>query len=393
MKEVKWMSETVKFKIFYFLRYFGDAFFYPFMTMYFIYKGMQENQVGIILAITPIITILVNPIWNFIVKDTKISRLVLKIMTLLEGLFIILLTQISGLELYALLIGLIAFFCSPFISIQDGYTSTYTNIHKIEYSSIRIYASIAYVIASAIAGFIIQYIGYTLPFIISGTFFALTALVAFWIKPIERDIIQEKKKKRDLKALFRNANFYKYLIFYTLVIGAVRIADSYFGIFLTNELNLSLSMYGLLYAGFVSVEVITLRFLTIKGSLYQERTLIMIASLLFFIRIFTYALYLPLGLMLAITMLRGLSWGTIIYTNIKYVIKIVKVENITSAILFMTLTFSLFIGIGNFIFGSLIKVIGYQWLYVIDAGLILIGLLIFFIFPSKTSELSEYTDS
>lgn len=386
------MSETVKFKLFYFLRYFGDAFFYPFMSMYFIYKGIGEEKLGIILAITPITTILVNPFWNYIVKDMKISRFVLKIMTLLEGLFIILMTQVNGMELYALLIGLIAFFCSPFISIQDGYTSTFTNIQKIEYSSIRIYASIAYVIASAIAGFIIQYIGYTLPFIISGVFFGLTALIAIWIKPIEKDVNIEKKKERDLKALFRNKNFFKYLIFYTLVIGAVRIGDSFFGVFLINKTSLSLSGYGLLYAAFVSVEVLTLRYLTLKGHLYKERNLMMLASLLFVIRFVTYALYLPLEVMLLFTLLRGISWGTVIYTNIKYLIKIVKLENITAAILIMTLAFSLFTGVGNFIFGKLINVIGYQWLYFMAVCLIFVGFLVFVFFPSKTNENMESLD-
>ncbi len=382
------VSETLKFKIFYFLRYFGDAFFYPFMSMYFISKGIGEENLGLILAITPITTILVNPFWNYIVKDMKTSRRILKIMTLLEGVLIILLTQVTGLELYALIVGLIAFFCSPFIGIQDGYTSTYTNIHKIEYSSIRIYASIAYVIASGIAGFTIQYIGYVVPFIISGVFFIMTTFIAFWIKPIEKNQVVIEKKQRDLKALLHNGNFFRYLIFYTIVVGAVRIGDSFFGVFLTNEIHLSLSGYGLLYSAFVLVEVITLRFLTLKGYIYKERTMILFASFLFLVRFITYSFNFSLEIMLVFTMLRGISWGTLIYTNIKYLIKIVKVENITTAILFMTLTFSLFTGIGNYFFGKLINVIGYQLLYIIAVGLILFGIIFFLVFPSKTNEQS-----
>ncbi|MGE0003408.1 MAG: MFS transporter [Candidatus Izemoplasmatales bacterium] len=376
-------SENAKFKIFYFIRYFGDAFFYPFMSMYFLSKGVSERNLGIILAITPIVTILANPGWNYIVKDIKTSRTVLKFMTLLEGLLIITLTQVSGFELYALIVGLIAFFCSPFISIQDGYTSTYSNAQKIEYSSIRIYASIAYVIASAMAGFIIQQIGYTVPFLMAGAFFALTTLIAFWIKPIEKGLPPTQKKERDVKALFHNANFFRYLVYYTIVIGAVRIGDSFFGVFLTGEIEMTISAYGLLYAAFVFVEVLTLRFLTLKGNMFPERVMMIFASILFVVRFLAYALNLPLWLLIAITMFRGVSWGTVIYTNIKYVIRIVKLENITTAILIMTLLFSMFTAIGNFFFGRLISQVGYNSLYFVITMVIVVGLLFFLAFPPR----------
>ena len=178
-------NETFKFKLLYFIRSLGDGFFYPFMSIYFIQKGMSEDNLGIILAITPITTILVNPLWNYLVKDSKVSRIVLQVMTVIEGILIILITKVTGFELIALLIGLIAFFCSPYVSIQDGFTATYCNKNKVEYSSIRIYASIAYVIATLIAGYLGSYFGYDVLFFVAGLFFGLTALINIWIKPIE----------------------------------------------------------------------------------------------------------------------------------------------------------------------------------------------------------------
>ena len=153
------IQETFKFKLFYFVRYFGDAFFYPFMSLYFISKGVTEAQLGLILAITPIVTILVNPLWTFLAKDMRAIRFILKTMTLIEGILIITLTQVSGFEFYALIIGLIALLCSPFISIQDGFTATFANqnnisIHRLESSSI------SYVIALVLAGIVVVYLGW-----------------------------------------------------------------------------------------------------------------------------------------------------------------------------------------------------------------------------------------
>ncbi|HOP57279.1 MAG TPA: MFS transporter [Bacillota bacterium] len=379
------MSETFKFKLFYFIRYFGDAFFYPFMSIYFVSKGISDSDLGLIFAITPITTILVNPFWNYIVKDIKTSRLILKIMTVIEGAMIITMTQISGFEMYALIVSIIAFFCSPFINIQDGFTATFCNNEKIEYSSIRIYASIAYVVASAIAGSAILWFGYESVFIISGTFFILTSLIVFWLKPFKKDAEVSEDTKRDIKSLLKNKNFYKYLIYYTITIGAVRIGDSFFGVYIT-DLGLESQWYGLLYAAFVFVEVITLRIMITKGQSMGERKLLVLANFLFVARFIFYGFDLPLSVIIPVTLLRGASWGILIYANIHYIIKIVKVENVTTAILIITLFFSIFTAIGNYGFGLLADANGYSMPYQIVAATVAFGFVFFLAFSPKIPE-------
>jgi len=377
-------TETFKFKLFYFIRFFGDAFFYPFMSIYFISKGMSEDNLGIILAITPITTILVNPLWNYLVKDSKISRIVLQVMTVIEGVIIILITKVTGFELVALLIGLIAFFCSPYVSIQDGFTATYCNKNKIEYSSIRIYASIAYVVATLMAGYLGSFFGYDILFMVAGIFFALTALITIWIKPIEpiKDV-SHPQPKRDIHSLLRNRDFYKYLIFYVIVIGSVRIGDSFFGVYITSDLGLSSIGYGWVYSAFVLVEVIVLRFMSLRGNLYKEKNLMIIATVTFIIRFLIYFIEAPLEIIIIATLLRGVAWGIILYVHIKYVINIVKLENVTTAILIITLLFSIFTGIGNFFTGTFVRINGYPVLYLILSLLITIGFISFLAFTPK----------
>ncbi|MBN2504906.1 MAG: MFS transporter [Bacilli bacterium] len=381
-------SESFKFKLFYFIRFFGDAFFYPFMSIYFVAKGVSEADLGIILAITPITAILVNPAWNFMAKDIRMIRIILKVMTLVEGVLIIVLTQVSGIEMYMLIIALIAFFCSPFISIQDGFAATFSNNNKIEYSSLRIYASIAYVIASGLAGFLVQYVGYTALFIVSGSFFMLTTLVVFWLKPFSDNLQVSERTKRDFRSLLKNTDFYKYLLFYMIVIGIVRVGDSFFGVYMVEEMKMSTAGYGLLYSAFVFVEVLTLRFLITKAQLVDERKLLLLGTLLFLIRFLAYGLNLPLPAIYAITLLRGVAFGLIIFAHIRQIIKIVKVENVTMAILIFTLFLSAFTALGSFFFGKLVEDTGYSILYLAIAGLIVVGLISFVVLaPKKQKEI------
>lgn len=376
-------KETQKFKLFYFFRYFGDALFYPFMSIYFISKGLAEGQMGIILAIIPITTILVNPIWNYIAKDTRASQLILKIMTILEGFFIILITQVSTFEIYAILIAMIGVFCSPFISIQDGFTATFTKENGMEFSAIRIYASIAYVIATTIAGFIAKYLNFEIMFMASGVFFLLTSLIAMWIKPFHPAQDRAELPKRDLRSLFRNREFFKFLLFYTLVAGAVRVGDSFFGIFMTDGLGLGAIWYGILYSGFVLVEVITLRYMTVRGNLIEERKLFLIGIVAFLLRYFAYSFPLPMAVVIAFTMIRGLSWGIFIYGQIRYITRIVKMENITAAILIVTLLYSIFTALGSLLGGWLIETFGYYKFYIVQTVLIFLGLISFLVFTPK----------
>ncbi len=377
-------TESFKFKFFYFIRFFGDAIFYPFMTIYFISKGMTEDKLGIILAISPIAAIIANPMWNYLVKDSKISRIVLQYMTVVEGILIILITRVTGFELTALIIALIAFFCSPYISIQDGFTATFCNKNGLEYTNYRIWASISYVIATLIAGYLVGYVGYEILFLISGLFFIVTALITVWIKPIDAPTTAiTERPKRDLKGLLRNADFYKYLIFYTLVMGSVRIGDAFFGVYITSDLGLSTIGFGWVFSAFVLVEVIFMRLTALKGNNYSEKQLMIFASVLFMLRFLIYFLNPSLPIIILVTLLRGVSWGVVLYVHIKIIVRIVKLENVTSAILIITLVFSIFTGVGNFLTGLFVKNFGYQWFFLTLTAMIALGLISFLVFTPK----------
>ncbi|MCK7489067.1 MAG: hypothetical protein MZU79_01595 [Anaerotruncus sp.] len=57
---------------------------------------------------------------------------------------------------------------------------------------------------------------------------------------------------------------------------------------------------------------------------------------MFVFRFLIYMLEPPLPVIYAVTLLRGAAWGIILYARIKFLIKIVRVENVTPAILIVT---------------------------------------------------------
>lgn len=377
------ISEKWKFNIYYFVRFFGDAFFYPFMMIYFVSKGVADGDLGVILALRMITAMLVNPFWNFLIKDIRISRIVLKFITLVEGALIIVISRVSGFELFALIAVLIAFFCSPSFQVQDGFTATFATENNVEYTSIRLWGSVAYVIATTIAGFLIMSVGYEVLFLISGLFFIFTTVIIFWIKPLKYEKSSAKAPQRNFRALFKNGDFLKYLLFYTLAIGAINIGDSYFSVYVTTNKGMDTVAYGLLYSGFVLVEVISMRVMLYKGHGLKETSLLIFSIFFVSLRFLLYGLDLPLSVISLITLLRGMSWGIVIYAHLRIVIRIVGVDNITAAILILTLVFSLFAAGGNWLFGRLIKTLGFNVLYFSCAGLLVLAILVMIFLPPK----------
>lgn len=375
------LTETNKFRAMYFIRYFGDAFFSPFLATYLVTKGLASGQLGILLAITPIITIAANPFWNFLVKDMKVSRLVLKIMTVLEGILILVLTQSNLFETLAIAVALIAFVSSPFSAIEDGFTATYTNAHHLEFSTIRIYASIAYVLGLAMGGYFVRFLGYGWLFWTASGFFLLNGLITAWVKPLDSHAGGLPAPKRNFKSLVKNREFFKFLLYYTLANGSIRVGEAYFAVYLTEGRGVDIVVYGWIFSAMIVVEALTLMAFNRHGSDRGNRQWMIVGTVLFAVRFLSYGIDLPLPVVILLTLGRGVGSGIWLFVFIRYVIQIVGIGNVTSAILGISLSIAIFNGVGNLIGEQMISAWGYPTFYLIQTVLVGIGLTVFLVFP------------
>ena len=63
---------------------------YTYFYLFLKSKGLLENEIGAICALTPIITLACNPFWNHLSKNANTNRNIMRVITVLEGIFIIL---------------------------------------------------------------------------------------------------------------------------------------------------------------------------------------------------------------------------------------------------------------------------------------------------------------
>ena len=324
--------ETFKYQLTNFIRYAGDAFFYPFLIYYLHYVGLDNSQAGLILMIMPLVAIFINPIWSLFSKNVNYNRWFFSILTILEGIGVILLVQAgSSLTLIILTIILIAIVGQPIYILLDSFIVTYTNQNKIEYSSIRVLGSIAYVISTILIGFIIYREGYSISFYIAAALMMISGLILLTAKPLDLNNGQGLDAKSDYKTLLKNKNFYIFGIFTILTIGTMFAVDTYVPTFFKDFYSLNEMNFGFMFGAVILVEVIVVLFFTKFGKKIKNQYIFIIIAAANIIKYVLFMIEGPLWLSIIGMMFRGIAMGTYLYIFIKTLSQIVEPKNLTLA--------------------------------------------------------------
>ncbi len=368
------MSETdiynkTKFKkdyrfliISYVMRYFADALFFSFYQIYILSKGLSEEKLGIITGIMPLIVILMNPLWNLTIKNINSNKKIMQIMTVIEGIFIIIFGKISGFELFILVIIVIAAVDQPFYSIFDGYTTIFSNEYQIEFAKIRKYGSLAYIAGSFLGGVFIKELGYTNTFLISGLCYFMPMITFKFIKPfILKEKNQEEKisTKNNLIKIIKNKSFVIYTIIYILMFGTAYIAINFFNAYLVDIRGIKDYYSGYIKAYEVTLEVITILVMTRFGSKIKESILYIFISVFYLAKILPIALNFPTNIIIICAGFHGIGFGSLVYVHYKHIMNLVGEELTTAALLLITIANAIYTSVGNILIGFLIKNFGY----------------------------------
>jgi len=367
------MNEVLKYKLISFFRYLGDALFYPFFALFLQSRNLVESKIGFLISLAPFIGIILNPIYTKIAKNFKNLKQVLVIMGILEAIFILLISMVSNYYLLLLLTILIAVFGTCHYGLMDSLFSVFANKEHIEYSSLRLYGSIAYIIGTTIGGVIIKYLSFLFCFGFACFFFISAGILYFLIKPLDSKV---ESNEGVTSEIVKNKSYMFFLVIYVILYGAMKAGDNFFSTYLF-ERGISSSLYGIVYSYFVFIEVIVLLIYSKLKPNISPLILFMMVAILTIIRFVINALYLNIILVIIVSGLRGVAFATILHTSFNYVNKLVGEKNATKAIMLLTLVYSIFVCILDNLDGMIIeKTKTYTYFYMILAIICLIGLLI-----------------
>lgn len=366
-------------KFIYFLRYFADTMFYSFTALYLSSIGLKEGIIGSISSITTITCLIVNPIWSILAKNNKISRILLIVLSMIEGTIIIIYGNMDIMGVLMFLTCLAAIAAGPYYNLMDGYAATFCEIREKDYSKLRVMGSIAYVIGTPLSGVLIDHIGYRIVFAISGALFILCGILTKFLKNLHLSK-EGKEVQRDYKKILKNKWYMLYIVAYLLIVIVSLLGDNYISLLFTKVKGLTTSEYSFVYAGILICEVMTILVLGKFFSKTSPVKLILFAGIVFFLRSFIISFTsLPLWILIAAACLRGIAWGTFLFFHLKYLLKLVGIENVTTAAILLSVFSSLFQFIMSNVVGYVIEGMGYGFTYRTIAGIVLASTVGYFI--------------
>lgn len=377
------MKEFNKYQITYFVRFLGDAFFYPFFALYLKYLEVPNKDIGLILMILPLVALFVNPLWSMFARNVNDNRLFLRILPILEALAVIMLVLIDQKPFIPIVTVMLAIVGQPIYILLDSFTSIYTKKYKMPYGNIRLWGSLAYGLATIASGFLIGRIGYEQTFFIAAFFMIMGALLMNWIIPIDISDDIELNVKSDISILSHNNYYIKFAIFYVITLGMIFGADNYLSLYF-NEFGLEADGFGWVSFYFVIGEILVLSLLSKYGHNISTRLILVAIVLTNAARFIFYGIDLPLWAYIAFSIIRSVSMGSMLYITIRYITEITEPRNVTLGILIFSSVRSLFTALVTSAGGFITDYYGYRTFYLL-AGFIALLALFFIDYRKQTT--------
>ena len=275
--------QIVLLKIIFFLRFLADCLFAGFTALYLNSLGLGEDLIGTVNSLQSIVILIINPVWALIAKDSRVRRILLIVLSAINGILCIIYGNLSTYEAILVITAFIAIATAPYIQLLDSYSITACSAYGYEYSKIRIMGSIAALIGFLIGGFLIDKIGYRKTFLIAGTILIVMSFIVMLTKNVEVEC-NKANEKGNIRVLFKNIPFISYTIASLICFVPSSVANSFFPIYLQNVHGFTASEYSYISIATVLIEIIVVAIApyVLKGA--KPRALLVTVFIIDFIK-------------------------------------------------------------------------------------------------------------
>ncbi len=306
-----------KLRLLYLLTGLAGGLFNPYLTTLFVHQGMTADQVGVIMAAGTLLSILIQPLWGYLVDRYQQTRLVLLLGTLMPSL----LAYFYNVELFALLVTVYTLsivFSVIQSPIADSYAVAAAKEAGTSYGTIRMMGSLGTALGGYAGGYYIAHTAITmlwLPYLLCGIAGAATVLALPDKRGGSRNALGLSE---GFKQLLRNRSFVLFLLACFFVNQTLTAYNSFF-VLTFQEVGGSFALVGfaLFLASMTNLPSMLLAAKIVK-KLGRERTLV-IASIAYALRWAIQWLFPYPPVMVAVQALHGLSFGLFYVAAVEHV--------------------------------------------------------------------------
>lgn len=337
-------QNLLKLQGFYLFSFFAVGSLTPLLSVY-LSEVVKFNgfQIGIIMSISPIIMMFLQPLWGIACDATGKPVKILTITTVLAG--ILGLGYLWVHEYYSLIMIsiILAIFQSAIIPVSDSISVQYTDKTKANYGKIRMYGSLGFGVAVFMMGRLSE-TELGLEVIFYAFFIGLMIAGALAFQFPEESYANERPNLiSGVKELFMVKPFIIFLIITFMIFGPNLANNVYYGLFIEE----SGGTYTGIGIAFLLAVLSEIPFMRVAGNwIFKVGLLpiILISGIASCIRFLFYFMDPGLGLIYATSVIQGFALGLFIPAGLQYIQQIIPVHITVTAV---TVHAAIANGLGN----------------------------------------------
>jgi MFS transporter, PPP family, 3-phenylpropionic acid transporter len=305
------------FQLFYFLTFFGFGSLFPLLSVYLKETvGLSGTEIGVIMSISPIVMIFVQPFWGMVSDYTQKPVQVLTATLIGTAIIGIVFSLVDEYIWFVIIAALLAFTQSAIVPISDSITLNYVQKSKGNYGAIRLWGAIGFAVSVFVGGRLAEMFSIEIIFYLFALILLLSAMFA-WKLPRESQTMKVQILE-GMKTLLKIPKFLLFLITTFLVFGPIYANNFYFGMFV-KEISGTLTGVGIAFLLAAGSEA---PFMKIADSFIRRYGMIVILLFAAFISACRWLFYFfepSLTLVYATTIAQGFSVGLFIPAALQYV--------------------------------------------------------------------------
>jgi PPP family 3-phenylpropionic acid transporter len=353
-----------------FLFFAGVAFVLPFMVLYYQGLGLTGTEIGIILGLTPLITLFGAPLWTRLADTTHEHRLLMGIAMFFGALIIFLLPFFPAVAPTIVLIILLTIFFAPITSFADSATMFMLAHQKEMYGLVRVGGTFGFGLAAVVAGGVVQNYGLKVAFWCSAALSFLGFLVSqkLTYRPSEGSIAP----KNGIGVLLTNP---RWILFLALAFaGSLSLTslNNYLFSYMT-ELGANGQMMGYALALPTASEALIFLFGNWLLKKFKPYVLLVIAVALFGVRLLALAVFNTPELVLIVQFVGGLTFPAMWIAGVSYANENAPAGmSATAQGLFGAMVLGFGTSVGGFLGGLLLDQLGGRGMFFVFGILVLV---------------------
>ncbi|WP_077296570.1 MFS transporter [Virgibacillus pantothenticus] len=349
-----------------------------YLPLYLKYKGLDGTEIGYVLAVGPMASIIAQPFWGYMSDKFKTVKRVIQVC--LIGLLVmsVVFFQMDTL-LPILTVGAIFyFFVTPIGALGDSLAQRRSHDLGVSFGTIRLWGSIGFAVSSLVIGEILTRAGIQY-MIIPYLFFGVLAFIVSF-KLVDVKVESDPVKLKDVSLLIKSKPFLIFLFFIMFLSVTHRANDSFIGLYI-EQLGGSEGLVGVAWFVGVLTEAIVFATAGYWFRKYHPLVFVIIAGVLYSIRWFIYGSADSPWHIISLQFMHGLTFGTFYLASFNYVSRLVpKLLQSTGHLVFFATFFGVSGIIGSLLGGAMIDSYGGGTLYAAMGGIALVGTILITIY-------------